>query len=66
MQIQFRKISDLRHALRIVRPDGARDEVDCETRSTLVHDLLHYAVESEAKLSTGFWGISPAASRWPR
>lgn len=34
---------------------GARP-VACETRSYLVHDLLHYAVESEAGLSGGFWG----------
>jgi hypothetical protein len=60
VQIQLRKISDERHALRIVRADdgggGALDEVECETRSTLVHDLLHYAVESEAGLAGGFWG----------
>jgi hypothetical protein len=56
MRILFRKISDERHALRIVRAGGLRDEIDCETRSTLVHDLLHYAVETEAKLATGFWG----------
>ena len=56
VQIQFRKLSDERHALAIVRPAGARDEVDCETRSTLVHDLLHFAVESEAGIATGFWG----------
>jgi hypothetical protein len=56
MRIMFRKISDERHALAIVREGGPRDEVDCETRSTLVHDLLHYAVEAEARLATGFWG----------
>jgi hypothetical protein len=56
VQIQLRKISDERHALGIARAGGAFDEVECETRSTLVHDLLHYAVESEADLTTGFWG----------
>ena len=56
MQIQLLKISDERHALRIVRSGGAFDEVECETRRNLVHDLLHYAVESEADLTTGFWG----------
>jgi len=56
MQIVFRKISDERHTLEIVREDGRREEVDCETRSLLVHDLLHLAVESEAKVTVGFWG----------
>jgi len=56
MRIVFRKISDERHTLAIVREDGQREEVDCETRSLLVHDLLHLAVESEAKVTSGFWG----------
>ena len=56
MRILFHKISDERHALEIVRPDGSRDREECETRSFLVHDLLHYTVESEARLQGGFWG----------
>jgi hypothetical protein len=56
MRIAFRKISDDRHALAILRAGGARDEVEQETRSTLVHDLLHFAVESEARVQGGFWG----------
>jgi hypothetical protein len=56
MRILFRKIADERHTLAIVRSDGRREEVECETRSMLVHDLLHLAVESEAKLRGGFWG----------
>ena len=32
------------------------EESTCETRSLLRHDLLHYAVEAEAKLEDGFWG----------
>jgi hypothetical protein len=46
VRIAFRKISDERHALAIVRDDGAREEIECETRSYLRHDFLHYAVES--------------------
>jgi hypothetical protein len=56
MRIVFRKIADERHALEIVRDDGRRESVVCETRSYLVHDLLHYAVEGEAGLGGGFWG----------
>jgi hypothetical protein len=56
MHIYLRKISDDRHALTIVRDDGRTDSVECETRSHLLHDLLHHAVEAEAGLDGGFWG----------
>src|SRR4051812_28698988 len=56
MRICFHKISDARHALEIVHEDGRRERVECATRSYLIHDFLHYAVESEAKLQGGFWG----------
>jgi len=56
MRIMFQRISDDRHLLAIVREDGSREQVECETRSYLVHDLLHYAVETEAGLDGGFWG----------
>jgi hypothetical protein len=56
LRIAFWKLSDERHALEIVRPDGSRERVECETRSYLMHDLLHHAVESQAGLQGGFWG----------
>lgn len=57
MRLEFHKLSDDRHALEIVRDDGARERVECETRSYLLHDLLHFAVEAEAALDDGFWGL---------
>jgi len=56
VRVTFHKISDDRHALEIERDDGRRERVECETRSLLVHDLLHFAVESEARLEIGLWG----------
>ena len=56
LQILLHKHSDDRHALELVRANGERECVECETRSHLQHDLLHYAVEAEAGLQTGFWG----------
>jgi hypothetical protein len=56
MRVAFVKLSDERHALEIVREDGRRERVVCETRSYLLHDLLHFTVESEAGLAGGFWG----------
>lgn len=56
MRIRFHKISSERHALEILRPGQASERVECETRSFLTHDLLHYAIESGAGLAGGFWG----------
>lgn len=60
MHIELRKISDKQHELTVVRDDGQRESTTCETRSTLVHDLLHYAAEREARVRTGFWGTLAA------
>jgi hypothetical protein len=56
MRILLHKLTDERHALSIVRDSGATERVECETRSYLMHDLLHHAVEAEASLQGGFWG----------
>lgn len=56
MRIELRKLSDQQHELVLIRAGGRREALTCETRSTLVHDLLHFAVEQEAGLQTGFWG----------
>ncbi len=60
MRIRFRKISNERHALEIVREDGRSESAEFETKSVLIHDFLHYAVESAAGLTDGFWGALAA------
>lgn len=56
MRILLTKLSDERHALEIVRDDRRRERVELETRSTLLHDLTHFAVEQAAALDHGFFG----------
>lgn len=56
MFIRFRKVSDEQHELGISRDGWSWESVECETRSYLTHDLLHYAVEVEAGVQAGFWG----------
>jgi hypothetical protein len=56
MRILIHKLSDERHLLALEREGGADEQAECETRSLLLHDLLHYAVEAEAGLDHGFWG----------
>ena len=44
------------HRIAFVRADGSRDQADLDTRSFLVHDLLHFAVKSEAGFARAFFG----------
>ncbi len=57
MRIRFTKVNDERHVLAIERADGTRESVELETRSYLLHDLVHYAVEAEVPIEDGFWGL---------
>lgn len=56
MRVLLHKLGNQLHALEIVRDSGERERVECETRSVLVHDFIHFAVEQEARLTEGFWG----------
>lgn len=57
MRIRLTKQSDRRHRLELVRDGRVAEGVELETRSTLLHDLAHHAVESAAGLDAGFFGL---------
>lgn len=57
MDIHLQRITNDRHRLTILRADGSREDCELETRSVLLHDLVHFAVEAEAGLDDGFWGL---------
>jgi hypothetical protein len=54
--VRFTRLSNTHHRFEAIRADGTRDERTFETRSLLLHDLVHFAVESEARLRGGFYG----------
>ena len=56
MLIRLTKISDVLHRLTVVRDDRSEESVDLASRSLLLHDFLHYAVESIGGLRSSFWG----------
>lgn len=56
MLIRLTRLTNDRHRFEIVRDDGTREAHEMETRSTLLHDLVHYAVETEAGLGASFYG----------
>lgn len=45
------------HDLALRIDDGPTVSVTLETRSFLVHDLVHWCVEAELELDEGFWGL---------
>jgi hypothetical protein len=54
--IRLTRLTNERHRLELVRDDGTREARELETRSALLHDLVHYAVEAEAGLKASFYG----------
>ena len=56
MLIRLTRLSNERHRFEIVRANGASDARELETRSFLIHDLVHFAIESEAQLGASFYG----------
>lgn len=57
LSIEIVKLSDERHRLTVRRSDGTEEGAELETRSFLLHDLVHYAVEAESGIDDGFWGL---------
>jgi hypothetical protein len=57
LTLRFTKLSPDRHRFEYRRADGTGEAIEMETRSFLTHDLVHYAVESEAGLRGSFYGI---------
>jgi hypothetical protein len=55
--VRFTRLTNDRHRFEFVRPDGTGEQVELETHSTLFHDLVHFAVETEAGLQGSFYGL---------
>ena len=54
--IKFTNVSPTRYRFEMIREDGSGEQADLETKTFLFHDLLHFAVESEAFLADSFYG----------
>ena len=60
MQIQFKKRADGNAVLRCLRDDGSmtwQRQVDQHAAFFPLHDLTHYAVETELGFQRGFYGL---------
>jgi hypothetical protein len=56
LRIRFTRLTNDRHRFEAIRPDGEVEVRELETRSFLLHDLVHFAIESEAGLGDSFYG----------
>jgi hypothetical protein len=63
MRILMTRLNPDRHRFTIVRSDGSTESAELETRSLLVHDLVHYAVEIEVPFREGFYGLLAKGKR---
>ena len=54
--VRLKRLSPTHHEFAYVREDGAGEAARLETRTLLLHDLLHFAVETEAGLEESFYG----------
>jgi hypothetical protein len=57
LTLRFTRVSADEHRFEYLRFDGTGEAFDLETRSLLFHDLLHFAVETEAGLNGSFYGL---------
>ena len=55
--LRFTRLAPTHHHFEYRRADGSGEVVEMESEDLLFHDLLHYAVESEAGLKGSFYGI---------
>ena len=64
--IHLTKLSDAEHRFAWRTPDGAGEALTLVTRSFLIHDLLHFAIEREANLKDSFYGRLARAGDYRR
>ena len=56
LRVRFTRLDNDRHRFEAIRPNGDVETRELETRSLLFHDLVHFAVETEAGLYNSFYG----------
>lgn len=57
LHLKLTRVSPTHHRLEYVRADGTGESAEIESKSFLFHDFVHFAIETEAKLRGGFFGL---------
>jgi hypothetical protein len=56
LTLTFKKISPTHHEFTYTREDGTGETSELETKTFLIHDLIHFCLETEAGLKDSFYG----------
>lgn len=62
MHFLLTRLTDERHRVEVIRADGTREKLELETRGVLLHDFVHYAIESIAGMTSGYFGTLAAGA----
>jgi hypothetical protein len=57
LTVRLTKLSNKHHRFAYQRSDGSGQHLDLETRNFLLHDLIHFAVESEGRFKNSFYAL---------
>lgn len=57
MKIEIKKVTNYQCEYTITRNDKSVEQITLDTKTYLVHDICHYAVEKNLGYSKGFWGM---------
>jgi len=55
--VRFTKVSDDTHRFSVTTKNGSQSSAELVSRSFLLHDFVHLALETEAALGEGFYGL---------
>ncbi len=55
--LKLTRVSPTHHRLEYLREEGTGESAEIETKSFLFHDFVHFALETEAHLAGGFFGL---------
>lgn len=64
LKIQLKRVSPTQHAFTLLLENGGKETLQLETKTYLFHDLLHFAVESEAGITNSFYGRLAKGERY--
>jgi hypothetical protein len=57
LTLRLTKLSNTHHRFAYGRSDGTGQTLELATRNFLLHDLIHFAVESEGRFKNSFYGL---------
>jgi len=57
LTLRLTRVSPTHHRFEYLRADGTGEQLELATREFLLHDLVHFAVETEASLRGSFYGL---------